>query len=151
MNLETKKDSMLGLIVQKMPGVDNDRLVDRFYDDILESNYWGSLVNGDESLDANKFVELVNDKFDIKLKRYPLDFYCRCNKESFSEVLNTVNLETKAEEDINVSCHYCNKKYTFDIDELNTKKEVKVDNGLNGRDDDGDLPLDNPKEEFKQK
>jgi len=72
-----------------MPGIENDLLVDRFYDNILESSYWQNLINGDEILDANKFVELVSSKFEVELKRFPLDFYCRCDKKSFGKILKS--------------------------------------------------------------
>lgn len=105
--------------------------MDRFYHNIMESNYWQNMVNGDESLDANKFIELVSSKFEVKLKRFPLDFYCRCDEKSFSKILKSSwgQLEQAKEslgerkgdsqssdEKTTVNCHYCNKLYVFDND-----------------------------------
>lgn len=128
---ETGADPMLGLIVQKMPGVENDALVDRFWNNVVESSYWEGLVNGEEVLDANKFVELVSSKFEVKLKRFPLDFYCRCDEKSFGKILKSSwgQLEQEkgslgekkggsqsSDDKTKVNCHYCNKLYVFDND-----------------------------------
>lgn len=131
---------MIGLIVQKLPGADNDKQVDKFYREIVESEYWNSLINNEINLDGNKFVEFINQKYDCNLKRYPLDYYCRCEKEKFQQLLVSMKYSAQSggekelqnesgvtqkpqdSESTRVRCHYCNKLYVFDNSDLQSQE-----------------------------
>lgn len=121
----SENTSIVGLLVQKMPGVENDNYVDLIYNLITDSDYFQSLIRGEDNLDAIKFKEVVQSKFDINLTRYPLDFYCRCDKPNMFKILKSVSGKLdliqhakEHENQLNTSCHYCNKKYSFTSEDL---------------------------------
>lgn len=125
---------MLGLIVQKMPGDENEKKVDQFYRKIIESNYWEKMRTGEEVLDANKFRDLIGSNFQCDVQRYPLDYYCRCDRSTFKTILKQMkNTATKKSEqfaeesskDTKVRCHYCNKLYVYVNQELCGEHENK--------------------------
>ena len=59
--------------------------------------------------------------------RIPVAFRCDCSKERISRALATLSKADMDsiiadEEPIEIKCHFCNKAYTFDIEEL---KEIR--------------------------
>lgn len=56
------------------------------------------------------------------LDKYPVDFYCRCSKNSFAKNLTGLGAkevsEMAAEGTQEIVCHYCSNKYYFSPDDL---------------------------------
>ena len=55
--------------------------------------------------------------------RKPIDFYCRCNRDHFRDILQRVEPEMKDDmkqqgEPVSVTCNHCNELYTFEVNEL---------------------------------
>ncbi len=104
-----------GLIVQAMPGATDAEIVD-LHKSLSEMPSLSSLLNDGASLEEILRAALPFE-FDI-IKSYPVDFYCRCSKESFIGKLKT--LDYKEIEDMigmkqnELLCHYCNEKYHLD-------------------------------------
>jgi molecular chaperone Hsp33 len=56
-------------------------------------------------------------------------FYCDCSKEKVSRALSTINKKDLDDiindgESIEIKCQFCNKAYTFEIDELKEIRKV---------------------------
>jgi molecular chaperone Hsp33 len=80
-----------------------------------------------------ELLNIVLDGFDIEITdRLDLDFYCNCDKDRVERALMLIG-EKELDEMINegkeieLRCHFCNKAYTFNVDELKEiKKRAKI-------------------------
>ena len=66
--------------------------------------------------------EITNNDYQL-LEKLDLNYYCTCTREKFEKgliSLGKVQLEELKTEDkkIETVCHFCNKKYTFDEENL---------------------------------
>ena len=83
------------------------------------------LENG---LTPEGILELILGDLGLEvLDSLPIRFYCNCSKERVSKALiaiGKIELENIINEGkpIEVKCHFCNKSYSFDIDELKKLK-----------------------------
>ncbi len=116
---ETGNDGIIsksgGIIVQAMPGAT--------FNDILEIEK--EIVSTDDLL--AKIIEGASDTENIKkvlpfdfslLKSTPVDFYCRCSKDSFISKLITLGKKEISEMQQSgqneLVCRYCNERYYLD-------------------------------------
>ena len=66
--------------------------------------------------------------FDIEFTdRIDLDFYCNCDRDRVERALMLIGEKEldemiSEEKEIEMRCHFCNKAYTFGVDEL---KEIR--------------------------
>lgn len=109
-----------GFIIQLMPGASDD-CIDR-----LEARL-GEMSSITALLDAGKTPEeiledLLGDMGLEILDRLPARFHCDCHKSRVARAYEHWKKRTQSMIDegkpIEVSCHFCNKIYTFTVDEL---------------------------------
>ena len=69
-------------------------------------------------------LELLLEGFDIEFNdRIPTQFYCNCSKERVERALISIGKKDIQEmidegKEIEMNCHFCNKNYTFTVEEL---------------------------------
>ncbi|ADL33942.1 molecular chaperone Hsp33 [Butyrivibrio proteoclasticus B316] len=115
-----------GFIVQLMPFADEQTITH------LEFNL-GKFSSVTDILKAGKtpedMLKIVLDGFDIEFTdTVDLNFYCNCDKDRVERALMLVGKKDIQEmiddgKDIEIKCHFCNKAYTFSVDELKAIKE----------------------------
>ncbi len=104
-----------GLFIQAMPGANTDtltRIVENLYNLPPITKYF------DEGLQPEEVIRKVVDfKFEI-VKKVPVDFFCRCSKETFiSHITSFGAEEVESMRNLNhneVICIYCNNKYIIE-------------------------------------
>ena len=115
-----------GFIVQLMPFADEQTITH------LEFNL-GKFSSVTDILKAGKTPEdmlrIVLDGFDIEFTdTVDLNFYCNCDKDRVERALMLVGKKDIQDmiddgKEIEIKCHFCNKAYTFSVDELKAIKE----------------------------
>lgn len=119
-----------GIMIQAMPDADED---DRLK---LEENL-KSLPQVSKLLSEGHYIddimEMVSTSFNVKeLDRYPVDFFCRCNRDRFKNALAMISLEDledMEDEGQELVCHYCNESYQIsksEIAEIISEARVKM-------------------------
>ncbi len=115
-------------IAQAMPGCKEESL------DILEkqiksiSSLGDLLISGKDEVDILKI--LANDENAEILETMDLSYKCSCNHERFSEGIMSLGKEeilkiiAEDNNDLEIVCHFCNKKYNFTKEDLNNILEV---------------------------
>ena len=110
-----------GFMIQLLPGA-SDELIDR-----LEERL-GELPSITALLDAGKTPEeilsgLLGD-FDLEiLEKKPVQFHCDCSRERVAKALYSIGKKEIREmieegKPIEAGCQFCNKKYSFSVEEL---------------------------------
>jgi molecular chaperone Hsp33 len=111
-----------GLIVQMMPN-ENEFLADIITYRLEEIPPISTLIS--EGKSAEDILNLLFDDMELRiLERIEIDFVCDCSVERIERALISLGraeLEKLKEEDENmeVQCHFCNKKYNF------SKKDIE--------------------------
>ncbi len=110
-----------GFIIQLLPGA-SDELIDKLEERLNTMDSITSL------LDAGKTPEEILDTllgdFGLEiLDRMPTGFHCDCEKSRVEKAIisigkKEINDMIEEGKPIEVSCHFCNKIYTFSVDEL---------------------------------
>ena len=112
-----------GFIIQLMPFADDDLVTD-LESKLKELPPVTSLM--DNGLTPQQIIEKLFDGYDIQFTGETTPLYkCDCSKERVYNAVMSIGKEEIAEmiseqKPIQVECHFCNKKYVFDIDELKT-------------------------------
>ncbi len=110
-----------GFLIQLMPGFD-DETIDR-----LEAALKGiSSVTDmlEEGLSPEGILERILGGMDLEITdRIPTEFYCNCSRERTSRVLLSLGSKELKElidegKPIDLECHFCGKKYTFTVEEM---------------------------------
>ncbi len=76
-----------------------------------------------------ELLNIVLDGFDIEITdKMDLNFYCNCDKDRVERALMLIGEKEIQEmiddgKEIELRCHFCNKAYTFNVDELKALKE----------------------------
>lgn len=109
-----------GLIIQAMPGANQEQIF-RAFDAIQNAPPLSQLFEQDFNLeDILKII--LPFEFDI-ISTAPVDFFCRCSKDSFKSKLITLKLselkEMKKMKQNELVCQFCNKKYILDNEDFN--------------------------------
>ena len=114
-----------GFIIQLMPFT-TDEVIDKLEKRIAEmDSVTGMLERG---LSPEGILEEILGDFGLEITdTMDTQFYCDCGKEKVSRALASINKKDLDDiindgESIEVKCQFCNKAYTFDIDEL---KEIR--------------------------
>ena len=114
-----------GFIIQLMPFT-TDEVIDKLEKRITEmDSVTGMLERG---LSPEGILEEILGDFGLEIMdTMDTQFYCDCGKEKVSRALASINKKDLDDiindgESIEVKCHFCNKAYTFDVDEL---KEIR--------------------------
>lgn len=111
-----------GLIIQMMPN-ENEFLADIITYRLEEIPPISTLIA--EGKSGEDILNLLFDDMDLKiLERIEIDYVCDCSIDRIEKVLISLGRDEleklKEEEDnVEVQCHFCNKKYNF------TKKDIE--------------------------
>eukprot|EP00644_Phytophthora_capsici_P008082 jgi/Phyca11/125498/e_gw1.58.169.1 len=116
-----------GLIVQKMPAIEAH---ERHYE-IEELGFDKLPFLATELKKNTDLLEYLNELIpganitDKNCKRVPLDYYCRCSKDTYAERLKgmgSTDLKQIATDvgnaGVDLTCHFCNDAHHFSADEL---------------------------------
>ena len=116
-----------GFIVQLMPFADEQTITH------LEFNLQ-KFTSVTDILKAGKtpeeLLQIVLDGFDIEFTdKVDLNFYCNCDKDRVKRALMLIGkkeIEDMIQEgkEVELCCHFCNKKYSFSVEELKEIKEM---------------------------
>jgi molecular chaperone Hsp33 len=110
-----------GFIIQLMPNAD-DEVIDVLESRIKEVTSITDLL--DKGSSPENILENVLGDLDLEITdKLPAKFSCSCSKERVTKALISIGKKDLQEmidenEDIEVHCHFCNKKYKFTVDEL---------------------------------
>ncbi len=110
-----------GFILQLMPDCDNDTIT-KLEKNISKINSVTNILS-ENGLDG--LIQILTDGFELNIldELHP-KFVCDCSKQKVEKALITIGNEelkkiANEEEKIEMSCHFCNKKYYF------TKEEIR--------------------------
>lgn len=108
-----------GILIQALPGAEDENR-EKLEDNLKNIPQMSALLNDGHYIDD--ILDMVSASFNAKeLDRYPVDFFCRCNKDRFKSALTLVSLDELKEMEITgqeLVCHFCNEKYMV------SKKEI---------------------------
>lgn len=116
-----------GFIIQLLPGVE-EQTIQRLEDNLKDVHSVTDLLTTVDS--AEEFLEKLLPDFTMEIiEDKPVYFKCECSKEKVEDALSSLaprEIEEMIEEDggAEVTCHFCNKIYNFDIDELEEIHEL---------------------------
>ena len=114
-----------GFIIQLMPFT-SDEVIDKLEKRISEMDSVTNML--ERGLSPEAILEEILGDFGLEITdTLETKFYCDCSKEKISRALATINKKDLDDiindgESIEVKCQFCNKAYSFDIDEL---KEIR--------------------------
>ncbi|MEX0773764.1 MAG: Hsp33 family molecular chaperone HslO [Balneolales bacterium] len=108
-----------GVIIQALPDAPESMK------DQLQQNVKGMPVlhsQFKEDVYIDDLLHQVTKPYEVKeLERFPVHFFCRCNKERFKNALAMVNLDELKDMDDKsqeLVCHYCNEQYVVTKEEI---------------------------------
>ncbi len=110
-----------GFILQMMPGA-SDETAEKLQEIVSGfmpvTEYFAMGHSPEELLDV-----LLSDFGYHILEEHPVQFHCDCTRDKVSRVLLSVGkeeLQSMIDEGkpVEMSCHYCNEKYTFSVEEM---------------------------------
>lgn len=113
-----------GLIIQMMPN-GNEFLADIITYRLEEIPPISTLIA--EGKSGEDILNLLFDDMELKIhERIEIDYVCDCSQDRIERALISLGREEleklrEEEEDVEIQCHFCNKKYNFskkDIEEL---------------------------------
>ena len=110
-----------GFIIQLMPFA-SDEVIDKLEHNL--SNITSVTALLDQDMTPEQMLERVLDGFDVEFtEKQPCSFYCNCSKDRVEKALISIGKNDLTEmieegKEIEVNCHFCNKNYTFSVDEL---------------------------------
>ena len=110
-----------GFIIQLMPFTE-EAVISRLEENLKKVTSVTSLL--EEGHTPESLLELLLEGFDIEFNdRIPTQFYCNCSKERVERALISIGKKDIQEmidegKEIEMNCHFCNKNYTFTVEEL---------------------------------
>lgn len=110
-----------GFIIQLMPFAEDD-IVDRLEAKINQISSVTTML--DQGMTPEMILEEVLGEFGVVInEKTETRFDCNCSKERVEKAIISIGKKDIQEmiddgEPIEVNCHFCNKNYTFSIDEL---------------------------------
>ena len=125
MNKDNTVKQAGGFIIQLMPFT-SDEIIEKLEKRISEIDSVTMML--ERGLSPEGILEEILGEFGVEeTDTLPTAFVCDCSKEKVSRALATISKKDMDSiindgESIEVKCQFCNKAYTFDIDEL---KEIR--------------------------
>ena len=125
MNKDNTVKQAGGFIIQLMPFT-SDEIIEKLEKKIGEIDSVTNML--EKGLTPEGILEEILGEFGVEVTdTLPTAFVCDCSKEKVSRALATISKKDMDSiindgESIEVKCQFCNKAYTFDIDEL---KEIR--------------------------
>lgn len=110
-----------GFILQMMPGA-SDAVIDRLEQKLKEITSITALLDAGNT--PEMILEHILGEFGLEInEKIPACFYCNCTKERVEKALISVGKKEIQEmiddgKPIEVNCHFCNKNYSFSVEEL---------------------------------
>lgn len=110
-----------GFIIQAMPFAEDD-VLDKLEENI--SNLEPVTAMLEKGYTPEKILKAVFEGMDVEVNdTLPAKFYCNCTKERVEKAIVSVGEKEIQEmiaegKEIEVNCHFCNKHYTFSVEEL---------------------------------
>lgn len=110
-----------GFILQLMPFTE-ESVISKLEENLMKVNSVTSLLDAGRTPEEMLEILLAGMEPEITDKQ-PVQFYCNCSKERVEKALISIGKKEIREmitdgEPIEVNCHFCNKNYTFDLEEL---------------------------------
>ena len=118
-----------GFIIQLLPGA-SDEMIDKLEKRLNEFASITSLL--DEGKTPEEILDELLGEFGLEiLDKMPTGFVCDCEKSRVAKAIISLGKKEIAEmieegKPIEVSCHFCNKLYTFTVEELKEMLEAAV-------------------------
>ena len=115
-----------GFIIQLLPFADEQTITHLEFNLQKFSSVTDILKAGKTPEDL---LKIVLEGFDIEFTdKVDLNFYCDCDKDRVERALMLIGKKDIQEmiddgKDVELRCHFCNKAYTFSVDELKAIKE----------------------------
>ena len=115
-----------GFILQLMPFTE-EAVISRLEENLKKVTSVTALL--EEGYTPQMLLEKLLEGFDMEINdTIPTQFYCNCSKERVERALNSIGRKDIQEmidegKEIELNCHFCNKNYTFTVEEL--KKILK--------------------------
>lgn len=110
-----------GFIIQLMPGA-SDEMIGRLESRLAEISSITSLLDAGQS--PEEILEHILGEFNLCITdRMDTRFTCSCDKARVEKALISIGKKDLQEmiddgKPIEVNCHFCNKNYTFEVEEL---------------------------------
>ena len=110
-----------GFIIQLMPFAE-DGLAEKLEEKLKNMEPITALL--EKGMTPEDIIDSVLGEFGVEIMdTLPAQFYCKCTKERVEKAIVSVGAKELNEmiqegKPIEVNCHFCNKNYTFSIEEL---------------------------------
>ncbi len=110
-----------GFIIQLMPGA-SDEVIYKLEEKLKNIESMTSML--DKGMSPEDIIKLVLKDFNPVINSsQPVSFYCNCSKDRVEKALislgqKEINSMIDDNEPIELVCHFCEKKYTFSVEEL---------------------------------
>lgn len=110
-----------GFIIQLMPGA-SDEVIDKLEEKLKNIESMTSML--DKGMSPEAIIKLVLKDFNPVINSsLPVSFYCNCSKDRVEKALISLGQKEISSmiddnEPVELVCHFCEKKYTFSIEEL---------------------------------
>lgn len=121
MNKDNTVKQAGGFILQLMPFTE-ESVISRLEENLKEvTSVTEMLENG---CTPEKILEILLKGFDLEFnENTPTQFYCNCTRERVERALISIGKKDIQEmidegKDIEMNCHFCNKNYTFSVEDL---------------------------------
>ena len=121
MNKENTVRQAGGFIIQLMPGA-SEEMISRLESRLAEISSITSLLDAGQS--PEEILEHILGEFNLCITdRMDTRFTCSCDKARVEKALISIGKKDLQEmiddgKPIEVNCHFCNKNYTFEVEEL---------------------------------
>ena len=121
MNKENTVRQAGGFIIQLMPYTD-DAIIDKLEKTLKEMKPITQLL--DANMTPEMILEEVLGEFGLQInEKVPTEYYCNCSKDRVHRAISSISKQDIQEmiddnKPIEVNCHFCDKKYIFEVDEL---------------------------------
>lgn len=121
MNRENTVRQAGGFIIQLLPGA-SDEMITRLEAKLSEISSITSLL--DEGKTPEEILDHILGEFDCSITdQMETRFTCNCDKARVEKALVSIGRKDLQEmindgKSIEVNCHFCNKNYTFEVEEL---------------------------------
>jgi len=110
-----------GFVIQLMPDA-TEEVISHLEQKLTEVTSVSGLLA--EGMTPEEILEYIFAGFDLKLlDKIPTSYYCNCSKERVEKALislgaKELNAMIADGEPVTLNCHFCEKNYTFSVDEL---------------------------------
>ena len=121
MNKENTVRQAGGFIIQLMPYTD-DVINDKLEKTLKEMKPITQLL--DANMTPEMILEEVLGEFGLQINEtVPTEYYCNCSKDRVHKAISSISKKDIQEmiddnKPIEVNCHFCDKKYIFEVSEL---------------------------------